>query len=94
MHMHMHMHMTCTCSGPTSAQALLGQSPKNASSLEHINQSGAGYKKKAVRKLIENDPGVMEAVCTIYAQDFVCLGYPIPPICQRFGVVHPGARAG
>ena len=93
--MHMHMHMTCTCSGPTSAQALLGQSPKNASSLEHINQSGAGYKKKAVRKLIENDPGVMEAVCTIYAQDFVCLGYPIPPICQRFGVVrHPGARAG
>ena len=47
-----------------------------------------------MRKLIENDPGVMEAVCTIYAQDFVCLGYPIPPICQRFGVVHPGARAG
>ena len=63
---------------------LLGHRAANASSLEHINQSGAARKKKAVRALVENDPGVMEAVCTIYAQDYECLGYPVPPVCSRF----------
>ena len=63
---------------------LLGHHAANTSSLEHINQSGAARKKKAVRALVENDPGVMEAVCTIYAQDYVCLGYPVPPVCSQF----------
>lgn len=63
---------------------LLGHRAANASSLEHINQSGAARKKKAVRAMVENDPGVMEAVCTIYAQDYACLGYPAPLICSRF----------
>jgi len=63
---------------------LLGHRAANASSLEHINQSGAARKKKAVRALVENDPSVMEAVCTIYAQDYACLGYPAPQICNRF----------
>ena len=59
----------------------------NLSRLEHINQSGAGWKKKQVKALVEKDAEIMAAVCTIYAQDFACFDYPLPPICAR-------ARAG
>ena len=58
-----------------------GGATTNLSRLEHINQSGAGWKKKQVRALVEKDAEIMAAVCTIYAQDFACFDYPLPPIC-------------
>ena len=35
-----------------------------------------------MRALIEGDPLVMRAVCKIYAQDWACLGYQRPSICD------------
>ena len=49
---------------------------------DRLNASGSASKKAAVRALIEGDPLVMRAVCKIYAQDWACLGYQRPAICD------------
>ena len=36
-----------------------------------------------IRKLIESDEAVMGSICKIYAQDFICLGYRWPHLCDR-----------
>ena len=36
----------------------------------------------ALRALLEQDPALMQTVCNIYMQDFVCLGYPLPAACK------------
>ena len=36
----------------------------------------------ALRTLLEHDPALMQTVCNIYMQDFVCLGYPLPAACK------------
>ena len=44
-----------------------------------------------VRQMLEAEPGLLQAVCNVYVQDFVCLGYPLPPACQ---LVPPRASTG
>ena len=28
-------------------------------------------------------PSMVQRLCTIYIQDFLCLGYPLPPACEH-----------
>ena len=46
-------------------------------------QKPRGVPSAAVlRTLLERDPALMQTVCNIYMQDFVCLGYPQPSACK------------
>ena len=46
-------------------------------------QKPRGVPSAAVlRTLLERDPALMQTVCNIYVQDFVCLGYPLPSACE------------
>ena len=46
-------------------------------------QKPRGVPSAAVlRTLLERDPALMQTVCNIYMQDFVCLGYPLPSACE------------
>ena len=32
--------------------------------------------------LLRDEPGLLQSVCNVYMQDFVCLGYPLPKGCE------------
>ena len=35
-----------------------------------------------VRRLLASQPALLQSVCNIYIQDFLCLGYPLPEGCD------------
>jgi len=47
-----------------------------------INRGGSTEIKKWFLEDVANDIQIICNLCRIYAQDFVCLGYPLPKICQ------------
>jgi hypothetical protein len=58
-------------------------------------QKPRGVPSAAVlRTLLEHDPALMQAVCNIYMQDFVCLGYPLPSACKLLPPRTGAADAG
>ena len=36
----------------------------------------------SLRSLLVNVPGLLQSVCNIYMQDYICLGYPLPSGCE------------
>ena len=38
--------------------------------------------KPALLALLAREPALMQAVCNVYIQDFLCLGYPLPAACR------------
>ena len=36
----------------------------------------------ALLRILNSDPSVQSLLCTVYYSDFVCLGYPLPAICN------------
>ena len=36
----------------------------------------------SLRALLAEEPALLQSVCNIYMQDFVCLGYPLPDGCE------------
>ena len=47
------------------------------------NVGGEADAKAAILLWIQREPRVACSLCRVYAQDFVCLGYPIPDICAK-----------
>ena len=45
------------------------------------NQGGAANLKQALAAWVASDREVVCGLCEVYAQDYVCLGYPLPDIC-------------
>lgn len=41
----------------------------------------------SLRALLESDPALLQDVCNVYMQDYLCLGYPLPRGCE---VIPPG----
>ena len=35
-----------------------------------------------IRRLLEAEPALLQSVCNVYIQDFLCLWYPLPPACE------------
>ena len=33
-------------------------------------------------KLLEEEPALMQSLCNVYIQDFICLGYHLPEACN------------
>lgn len=46
-----------------------------------------------LKAVLEADDSLVVAICNIFMQDYLCLGYPLPPACQRSvcGAFQPGA---
>ena len=47
------------------------------------NVGGSRNVKRLIKAWIESESRIMCPLCRVYAQDFVCLGYDIPPICKE-----------
>ena len=47
------------------------------------DRKNVGSLDASIREAVERDPEIMCPVCRIYAQDFQCLGYAMPAICER-----------
>ena len=39
-------------------------------------------KSNTLRALLRDEPGLLQSICNIYMQDFICLGYELPPGCE------------
>ena len=39
-------------------------------------------KSSTLLKVLDSEPDLMRLLCRVYAQDFVCFGYDIPPACR------------
>mgnify|MGYP007078132088 CR=1 FL=1 len=46
--------------------------------------------REAIRRILYGEPNLLQSVCNVYMQDFLCLGYPLPPGC----VVTPKRPSG
>ena len=46
---------------------------------------GASIQKAGLRALAAGDAEIACAVCAVYAQDYACLGYRRPEICNSLG---------
>ena len=44
---------------------------------------------KALRAVLNAAPELLQAVCNVFMQDFLCLGYPLPEGCD----VEPAAMS-
>uniref|UniRef100_A0A7S0N7I3 Sulfotransferase n=1 Tax=Pyramimonas obovata TaxID=1411642 RepID=A0A7S0N7I3_9CHLO len=66
---------------------LMGPEAKRLFHEKGVQHYGAHEQRNTQSKLqskneeLAQDPVVQRAVCEIYAQDYVCLGYPLPPAC-------------
>ncbi len=38
--------------------------------------------RSALWRLLEEEPSLLQSVCNVYMQDFICLGYPLPRGCE------------
>lgn len=60
-----------------------------------LNAGHDAFTRAAFLRAVERrEPELLCDVCAVYAQDFVCLGYALPPPCQRGGRCAQSGRSG
>ena len=47
----------------------------------------------ALRALLLEAPSLLQSVCNVYMQDYLCLGYPLPPGCEVLPPMPPAYDA-
>ena len=46
------------------------------------SEAGGVPPASALRELLRDEPELMQSLCNVYIQDFLCLGYPLPEGCE------------
>jgi len=69
----------------------LGSENKNAAKSQLLVTQADFY------SVLQQTPALVQRLCTIYIQDYLCLGYALPKECEggdEFGWVSGAARVG